>query len=101
MLSKKHALIRIAALALSASGALRAGKGPGGRRQLVELPGRALEDRRGRDQGRDREGRRQVYLRRRATSPAKQLTDIDSLIARGAKALIVLAQDTDADRARP
>ena len=32
------------------------------------------------------------------SSPAKQLTDIESLIARGAKALIVLAQDADAVR---
>ena len=32
------------------------------------------------------------------SSPAKQLTDIESLIARGAKGLIVLAQDSDAIR---
>jgi D-xylose transport system substrate-binding protein len=32
------------------------------------------------------------------SSPAKQLTDIESLIARGAKALIVLAQDASAIR---
>jgi D-xylose transport system substrate-binding protein len=32
------------------------------------------------------------------SSPAKQLTDIESLIARGAKALIVLAQDSAAVR---
>ncbi|MBM6594690.1 D-xylose ABC transporter substrate-binding protein [Microvirga pudoricolor] len=32
------------------------------------------------------------------SSPAKQLTDIESLIARGAKALIILAQDSDAVR---
>lgn len=32
------------------------------------------------------------------SSPAKQLTDVESLIARGAKALIVLAQDADAIR---
>lgn len=32
------------------------------------------------------------------SSPAKQLTDIEGLIARGAKALIVLAQDSDAIR---
>ncbi|MFY7781435.1 MAG: substrate-binding domain-containing protein, partial [Tagaea sp.] len=32
------------------------------------------------------------------SSPAKQLTDIESLIARGAKALIVLAQDAQAVR---
>jgi D-xylose transport system substrate-binding protein len=32
------------------------------------------------------------------SSPAKQLTDVESLISRGAKALIVLAQDTDAIR---
>jgi D-xylose transport system substrate-binding protein len=32
------------------------------------------------------------------SSPAKQLTDIESLISRGAKALIVLAQDADAVR---
>ena len=32
------------------------------------------------------------------SSPAKQLTDIESLISRGAKALIVLAQDADAIR---
>ena len=30
------------------------------------------------------------------SSPAKQLTDVESLIARGAKALIVLAQDAQA-----
>ncbi len=30
------------------------------------------------------------------SSPAKQLTDVESLIAQGAKALIILAQDTDA-----
>lgn len=32
------------------------------------------------------------------SSPAKQLTDIDSLLARGARALIVLAQDSQAIR---
>lgn len=32
------------------------------------------------------------------SSPAKQLTDVESLIARGAKALIVLAQDAQAIR---
>jgi D-xylose transport system substrate-binding protein len=32
------------------------------------------------------------------SSPAKQLTDVESLIARGAKALIVLAQDAEAIR---
>lgn len=32
------------------------------------------------------------------SSPAKQLTDVESLIARGAKALIVLAQDANAIR---
>jgi D-xylose transport system substrate-binding protein len=32
------------------------------------------------------------------SSPAKQLTDIEALIAKGAKALIVLAQDSDAIR---
>lgn len=32
------------------------------------------------------------------SSPAKQLTDVESLIARGAKAIIVLAQDADAIR---
>jgi D-xylose transport system substrate-binding protein len=32
------------------------------------------------------------------SSPAKQLTDIEGLIARGAKALIILAQDADAIR---
>jgi len=32
------------------------------------------------------------------SSPAKQLTDIEGLIAKGAKALIVLAQDSDAIR---
>ena len=32
------------------------------------------------------------------SSPAKQLTDVESLIARGAKAIIVLAQDAQAIR---
>ena len=32
------------------------------------------------------------------SSPAKQLTDVESLIARGAKALIILAQDAQAIR---
>src|SRR3546814_10845540 len=32
------------------------------------------------------------------SSPAKQLTDVEGLIAKGAKALIILAQDSDAIR---
>ena len=32
------------------------------------------------------------------SSAAKQLTDVESLISQGANALIVLAQDSDADR---
>jgi hypothetical protein len=66
------------------------------RRELVEFPGRALEDRRSRDQGRARGRRRDLCLADAQSSSAKQLSDVESLIAQGVDALIILAQDASA-----
>jgi hypothetical protein len=66
------------------------------RRQLVELPGRALEDRRGRDPRRARRRRGPYVSADAQSSSAKQLSDIESLIAQGVDALIILAQDASA-----
>ena len=94
---KKFAAAMLAGVAMSFSlAAVAEAKDKDDRRVLVELPGRALEDRRGRDQGGDRGCRRQVHLRRRAAIAAKQLTDVESLISQGANALIILAQDASA-----
>src|SRR5262249_32357534 len=49
----------------------RTGQGQGDRGLLVELSGRALENRRGGDEGRDRRGRRQLQFRRRAVVAAE------------------------------
>ena len=63
---------------------------------MVELPGRALEDRRGGDQeGARRAGDKYISADAQA-SPTKQLTDIESLISKGANVLIVLAMDSEA-----
>ena len=98
MLSKKHALIGIAALALSASGALAQGKGP-----VVGVSWSNFQEERWKtDEAAIKaavEKAGGTYVSADAqSSPAKQLTDIESLIARGAKALIVLAQDSEAVR---
>ena len=66
-------------------------------RELVQLPGRAVEDRRSGHQGPTRQDRRQLRAAPTpAARPEKQLADIDGLIAKGAKALIILAMDKDA-----
>ncbi len=98
MLSKKHAFIGIAALALSASGALAQGKGP-----VVGVSWSNFQEERWKtDEAAIKaavEKAGGTYVSADAqSSPAKQLTDIESLIARGAKALIVLAQDANAVR---
>ncbi len=98
MLSKKHAFIGIAALALSASGALAQGKGP-----VVGVSWSNFQEERWKtDEAAIKaavEKAGGTYVSADAqSSPAKQLTDIESLIARGAKALIVLAQDSEAVR---
>ena len=58
----------------------------------VQLPGRALEDRRGGDQGPTAKLGGTYVSADAGGSPEKQLADIDGLIASGAKALIILAQ---------
>ena len=64
---------------------------------MEQLPGRALEDRRGGDQGGARGKGGAKYISADAQSSAeKQATDIENLISQGAKVLIVLAQDADA-----
>jgi D-xylose transport system substrate-binding protein len=63
---------------------------------MVEFPGRALEDRRSRDQGRAGRRRRRYISTDAQSSASKQLSDIESLIAQGVDALIVLAQDAEA-----
>ena len=63
---------------------------------LVELPGRALENRRSGDQGGAGQGRSEIHLRRRTGLAEQQLTDINTMISKGANVLIVLAQDRKA-----
>ncbi|HEV2564614.1 MAG TPA: D-xylose ABC transporter substrate-binding protein [Microvirga sp.] len=97
MLSKKHALISLAALALSATAAF-AQKGP-----VVGVSWSNFQEERWKtDEAAIKaavEKAGGTYVSADAqSSPAKQLTDIESLISRGAKALIVLAQDADAVR---
>ena len=102
MLSKKHALIGLAALALSAHRARFAqGKGP-----VVGVSWSNFQEERWKtDEAAIKAAVEKAggnYVSADAqSSPAKQLTDIESLIARGAKALIVLAQDARGGRARP
>jgi D-xylose transport system substrate-binding protein len=98
MLSKKHALISFAALALSAGAAFAQGKGP-----VVGVSWSNFQEERWKtDEAAIKaavEKAGGTYVSADAqSSPAKQLTDIESLISRGAKALIVLAQDADAVR---
>ncbi|MBJ6125161.1 D-xylose ABC transporter substrate-binding protein [Microvirga splendida] len=98
MLSKKHALISLAALALSAGAAFAQGKGP-----VVGVSWSNFQEERWKtDEAAIKaaiEKAGGTYVSADAqSSPAKQLTDIESLIARGADALIVLAQDADAVR---
>src|SRR5918997_2419001 len=97
MLSKKHALISFAALALSATAAF-AQKGP-----VVGVSWSNFQEERWKtDEAAIKaavEKAGGTYVSADAqSSPAKQLTDVESLIARGAKALIVLAQDAEAIR---
>ncbi|WP_210495335.1 D-xylose ABC transporter substrate-binding protein [Microvirga antarctica] len=98
MLSKKHVLLSVAALALSASGAFAQAKGP-----VVGVSWSNFQEERWKtDEAAIKaavEKAGGTYVSADAqSSPAKQLTDIESLIARGAKALIVLAQDSEAVR---
>ncbi|NIX75783.1 D-xylose ABC transporter substrate-binding protein [Microvirga terricola] len=98
MLSKKHAVISFAALALSATAAFAQSKGP-----VVGVSWSNFQEERWKtDEAAIKaavEKAGGTYVSADAqSSPAKQLTDIESLIARGAKALIVLAQDADAVR---
>lgn len=95
---KKHALISLAALALSASAAFAQAKGP-----VVGVSWSNFQEERWKtDEAAIKaavEKAGGTYVSADAqSSPAKQLTDIESLISRGAKALIVLAQDSDAVR---
>jgi len=98
MLSKKHALISFAALALSATAAFAQAKGP-----VVGVSWSNFQEERWKtDEAAIKaavEKAGGTYVSADAqSSPSKQLTDIESLISRGAKALIVLAQDADAVR---
>ena len=98
MLSKKHALISLAALALSATAAFAQAKGP-----VVGVSWSNFQEESWKtDEAAIKaavEKAGGTYVSADAqSSPAKQLTDIESLISRGAKALIVLAQDADAVR---
>src|SRR3712207_7366527 len=93
MISKKHALISLAALALSAGAAFAQGKGP-----VVGVSWSNFQEERWKtDEAAIKaavEKAGGTYVSADAqSSPAKQLTDIESLISRGAKALIVLAQE--------
>ena len=64
---------------------------------MVELPGRALEDRRSRRSRRRSPRKGAKYISADAQgSPTKQLTDVESLISKGANVLIILAMDSDA-----
>ena len=96
--SGKLALVSLLALAASASAALAQGRGP-----LVGVSWSNFQEERWKtDEAAIKaavEKAGGTYVSADAqSSPAKQLTDVESLIARGAKALIVLAQDADAVR---
>jgi D-xylose ABC transporter, substrate-binding protein len=98
MSTKKHLLFGLAALALSANAALAQGKGP-----VIGVSWSNFQEERWKtDEAAIKaaiEKAGGTYVSADAqSSPAKQLTDIESLIARGAKGLIVLAQDSDAIR---
>jgi D-xylose transport system substrate-binding protein len=95
---KKQAMISLAALALSATAALAQGKGP-----VVGVSWSNFQEERWKtDEAAIKaavEKAGGTYVSADAqSSPSKQLTDIESLISRGAKALIILAQDADAVR---
>ncbi len=67
------------------------------RGELVQLPGGTLEDRRGRHQGTTGEAGGEVRQRRRGWFARRNSSsDVDSLLAKGANALIILAMDKDA-----
>ena len=98
MVSKKHVFISLAALTLSATAALAQGKGP-----VIGVSWSNFQEERWKtDEAAIKaavEKAGGTYVSADAqSSPAKQLTDIESLIARGANALIILAQDADAVR---
>jgi D-xylose transport system substrate-binding protein len=98
MVFKKHAMISLAALALSATAAYAQGKGP-----VVGVSWSNFQEERWKtDEAAIKaavEKAGGTYVSADAqSSPAKQLTDIESLISRGANALIILAQDADAVR---
>lgn len=98
MFSKKHALISLAALAISATSAFAQSKGP-----VIGVSWSNFQEERWKtDEAAIKaavEKAGGTYVSADAqSSPAKQLTDIESLISRGAKALIILAQDADAVR---
>ena len=95
---KTHALVGLAALALSTGAALAQGKGP-----VVGVSWSNFQEERWKtDEAAIRaavEKAGGTYVSADAqSSPAKQLTDVESLISRGATALIVLAQDAEAIR---
>jgi len=95
---KKQLFFGLAALALSANAALAQGKGP-----VIGVSWSNFQEERWKtDEAAIKaaiEKAGGTYVSADAqSSPAKQLTDIESLIARGAKGLIVLAQDSDAIR---
>ncbi|QFU17914.1 D-xylose ABC transporter substrate-binding protein [Microvirga thermotolerans] len=95
---KKQLFFGLAALALSAGAAFAQGKGP-----VIGVSWSNFQEERWKtDEAAIKaaiEKAGGTYVSADAqSSPAKQLTDIESLIARGAKALIVLAQDADAIR---
>ena len=94
----RSALISLAALALSATAAFAQAKGP-----VVGVSWSNFQEERWKtDEAAIKaavEKAGGTYVSADAqSSPSKQLTDIESLISRGAKALIVLAQDADAVR---
>ena len=98
MVSIKHTLVGLAALALSTTAAFAQGKGP-----VIGVSWSNFQEERWKtDEAAIKaavEKAGGTYVSADAqSSPAKQLTDVESLISRGAQALIVLAQDADAIR---
>src|SRR5919107_1311565 len=96
MLSRKHVLISFAALALSATGVFAQGKGP-----VVGVSWSNFQEERWKtDEAAIKaalEAAGAEYVSADAqSSSSKQLADIESLIAQGVDALIVLGQDTAA-----
>ena len=95
---KTHALVSLAVVGLSAGAALAQGKGP-----VIGVSWSNFQEERWKtDEAAIKAAVEKgggTYVSADAqSSPAKQLTDVESLISRGAKALIVLAQDADAIR---